>query len=76
MANDIEVRCKILRFEDNPRGGQNVFIECNIGQRTWIKQVWCNYDRPVSFEEFKLELKKKVWAKNEDDNLRFIKEEA
>lgn len=76
MAQNIDVNCKILRFEDNPKGGQNVFVECSIGQRTWIKEVWCNYDRPISPEEFKRELKKVIWPKEETDNLRFVKEDA
>lgn len=76
MAEQTEVDCKILRFENNSKGGQNVFIECSIGQRTWIKEVWCNYDRPISMEEFKSEISQHIWPKNEDDNLRYIKEEA
>ena len=70
------IKCKILRFEDNPKGGQNVFIECSIGKRTWVKEIFCIYDRPISMEEFKRELKTKLWPKDEKDNLRFVKEEA
>ena len=76
MAEKLEVTCKILKFEDNPKGGQNVYVECSIGQRTWVKEVWVNYDRPISFEEFKRDLKKIIWLKNEDDNLRYVKEVA
>ncbi len=76
MAKIVEVACKVLRFEDNPKGGQNVFVECSIGQRTWIKEVWVNYDRPISFEEFKKDLKKVIWPKNDEDQLRYVKEEA
>lgn len=76
MANQVAVNCKILRFEDNPKGGQNVFVECSIGKRIWVKEVWVNYDRPISLEEFKRDLKKVIWPKQEEDNLRFVKEEA
>ena len=76
MVGKVEVKCKVLRFEDNPKGGQNVFVECSVGQRVWIKEVWVNYDRPISFEEFKRDLEKIVWPKNDEDNLRYVKEEA
>ncbi len=76
MAARVEVSCKILKFEDNPKGGQNVFVECSVGKRTWIKEIWVNYDRPISMEEFKRDLAKVVWLKNDEDNLRYVKEEA
>lgn len=76
MAEPVDIDCKILRFEDNPKGGQNCFVKCSIGQRTWVKEVWLNYDRPISTEEFRRDLAKHIWPKDEADNLRFVKEEA
>lgn len=76
MAENAEINCQIIRFEENPKGGQNVFVECSIGKRIWTKEVWVNYDRPISFEEFKRDLKKVIWPKNDEDQLRFVKEEA
>lgn len=76
MAESVEIECKILRFENNPKGGQNIFVECSIGKRTWVREVWGNYDRPISLEEFKRDLKKVIWPKDDPDNLRYVKEEA
>lgn len=76
MAGTVEVKCKIVRFEDNPKGGQNIFIEATIGKRFWIKELWVNYDRPISMEQFKAKLSDKIWPSDETDNLRYVKEEA
>jgi len=76
MADKVEVKCKVLEFRDNPKGGTNVLVECTVGKRTWVKEVWVNYERPISMEEFKRDLAKIIWPKNESDNLRFVKQEA
>lgn len=76
MAQNVKVKCKILKIEDNKAGGQNVFVECSIGQRTWIKEMWCKYDRPISMEEFKRDLTKHIWPSAETDDLRYVKEKA
>lgn len=74
--SNVKVECQIARFEDNPKGGVNVLINCKIGMKTWVKEVWLNYDRPISMEEFKRDLKKIVMPTHDDDNLRFVKQEA
>lgn len=75
--NLVNVECKILKFEDNPKGGQNVFVECKLGARTWIKTLWVNYDRPISFEEFKRDLAAVTLIPPEpEDPLAYVKEEA
>lgn len=74
--SSIKVNCKINRFEDNPTGGVNVFIDCNIGMRTWQREFWVNYDRPISMEKFKKDLKQLIMPTKDEDNLRFVKQEA
>ena len=71
------VECKILKFEPNPQGGQNVFIECSIGKRVWYIERWLNYNRPISMEEFIEELKKtKIIPDEPEDFLAYVKQEA
>lgn len=73
----IKIKCKILEFKDNPAGGQNVYVECRIGQRVWIAERFLHYDRPISFEEFKREFAKtKVIPEVPEDMLAYVKEEA
>lgn len=72
----LTVHCQIERIEDNPQGGANVFINCRIGLREWVKELWLNYDRPISMEVFKRDLKKVILPKEETDNLRYVKQEA
>lgn len=72
-----EINCKILRIEDNPKAGQNVFIECRLGQRVWIAERWVNYNRPVSMEQFIKDFKKtEVIPKKPTDPLAYVKQEA
>lgn len=73
----VEVQMRILRFENNPAGGQNVFIECKIGMRVWEIQRFLHYDHPVSMEKFKIDLAKtNILPPEETDMLAFVKEES
>ncbi len=73
----IKVKCKILKFEDNPKGGTNVWVECTRNKHVWVVERWLNYDRPISMEEFKRELAKtEIIPKKPTDNLWYVKEEA
>ena len=73
----VKIQCKILRFEDNPAGGQNVYIECKIDQHIWVAERWLNLDRPISFEEFKIMFaKSKIIPEKPTDMLAYVKEEA
>ena len=77
MATNTKVECKIIDIADNPQGGQNVFIECKIGQRIWTIERWLNYDRPISMEEFKKDLSKtQIIPEDPKDMLAYVKEEA
>lgn len=73
----VKVTFQITRFEDNPKGGQNVFITCTLGKRVWELQRWCNYDKPISMEMFKRDLAKgEIFPKDPDDFLAYVKQEA
>lgn len=79
------VNCKIIRFHDHPTDdetgdvlpGTNIELECWIGERRWRRIIYVNYDRPISFEEFLIELKKiKLIPKKPTDHLAYVKEEV
>lgn len=77
VKKPIKISCKILKFEENQKGGQNVFIECRIGQRVWIAERWMNYDAPISFEKFIKDFSEtEVIPKKPKDNLAYVKQEA
>lgn len=77
MVKSTQVECKIIDIVNNPNGGQNVFIECKIGQRVWTIERWVNYDRPVSMEEFKKDLlNTQIIPEDPKDMLAYVKEEA
>lgn len=71
------VKCQILDIAKVPGSRmQLVSIEFSIGKRVWRHPIKIEYDRPISFEEFKRELTKHAQPPEDSDFLAFVKEEA
>lgn len=73
-----KVQCKILDFAFVPNTNiQIVSMEFTLGKRVWRKGFRLSFDRPISMEEFKLELARHdIMPTEPEDFLTYVKEEA
>lgn len=78
----VKVKCKILNIVRSEKSTKEVHayhvdVECSIGQRVWVKQIFVAYDRPISREKFIHDFRAmKILPPEEDDFLAFVKEDA
>lgn len=72
----VNVQCKIADIKPVPNSNaQIVSVHFQIGDREWFKGFRLNYDRPISMEEFQLELERVgIWPDEPEDFLAYVRE--